>query len=91
MEITYHAAVRFLERVMKKEKFTQREVFDAKNFLNGLFANVITHRRYVVVPEFSSYVGVVKNNKLITILDKKNFKLATNERRKYEMCMRNHY
>ena len=87
MEITIHAAQRFLERVLKKEKFTKKEVFDAKKFLDGIFANVITHRRYVVVPGFSAYVGVVKNNKLITILDKKIFKFATNERRKHEMYM----
>jgi len=87
MEITYHAAVRFLERVLKKEKLTKKEVFDAKRFLSSLFANVITHRRYVVVPGFSSYVGVVKNNKLVTVLDKKFIKFSTNERKKYEMCM----
>jgi len=90
MEITIHAAQRFLERVMKKEKFSKKEVFDAKKLLNGLFANVITHRRYVVVPGFSSYVGVVKNNKLITILDKKFFKFATNERRKHGPYMCNY-
>jgi hypothetical protein len=71
MIVTYHAAKRFLQRVIGKMNFTKREILNTKSYLESLFRNVVTHRQMVVVPGFSKYVAVIKENKVVTILNKK--------------------
>jgi hypothetical protein len=70
MKVTYHAAERFIQRILGKLEYTKKEVLNAKEYLTNLFKNVVTHRQMVVVPGFSNYVAVVKENNVVTILEK---------------------
>jgi len=70
MKVTYHAAERFLQRVLGKIKYSKKEVLNVRKYLTNLFENVVTHRQMVVVPGFSNYVAVVKENNVVTILEK---------------------
>ena len=72
MYITKHAVKRFLQRVKKVNDFDKKEFSKAKNELQMLFKNVITNRIKVVVPNFSNFIAITKNNKVITILKKYN-------------------
>ena len=70
MEITLHAAKRFVQRVLKKEHYNFTDIKRAKKLLQKLFTNLVTHRHYVPMPNCKGYVGVIQNNVLVTILQK---------------------
>ena len=70
MEITLHAATRFVQRVWKKEHYNFTDIKRAKKLLQKLFTNLVTHRHYVPLPNIKGYIGVIKDNVLVTILQK---------------------
>jgi len=70
MEISKHAVVRFLERVKGVEKVSDKEFKKAYVELLNLFKDVFTNKRYIVVPNYSKFIAVVKNGVVITILYK---------------------
>ena len=70
MVITYHAAKRFVERVLKKQRYTHCDVDRAKELLQKLFSSVVTHKRYIPLPTVKGYIAVVKENIVVTILEK---------------------
>jgi len=70
MKISNHAVIRFLERVKGVEEISDKEFKKAYVELSNLFRNVFTNKRYVVVPNYSKFVAVVKNDVVITVLDK---------------------
>ena len=70
MKITLHAATRFVQRVWKKEHYTLTDIKHAQKILQKHFANLVTHRCYVPMPNCKGYVGVIQDNVLVTILQK---------------------
>ena len=70
MEVTLHAAERFLQRVKNKFNYTKYELLKTKQELNLLFKDLVTNRKKVIVPTFSKFLAVIKNNKVITIIPK---------------------
>ena len=76
MEVTYHATQRFLERVLHKVKYSKSEFYEAKQFLDEIFLNVVpcTYARPFALPKYKGFVVVHKENTVITILDKKQVK-----------------
>ena len=70
IKITHHAVKRYLERVLKKSHFTSMEFWKAYIFLQKSFANVVTHRNYIPLPEIKGYVAVIRSNQVVTILEK---------------------
>jgi len=71
-KVTYHAAERFLERVKNKKKYSKKEVKETINYLNGLFKDVLSDRKYLIIPGFSNFVGVLKGSKIVTIVKKRS-------------------
>ncbi len=79
MKITYHAAQRFLERVIKKTDYTKYEVHRTVQYLEKALRDVIVHsyKDFFPLPGFEKQFYVVaQENSAITIIpkDKKEFK-----------------
>jgi len=70
MKVSKHAVVRFLERVKGVSNFSEKEFKNAYCELRNLFKDLVSNQRYVVVPNYSKFVAVVKNGIVVTILDK---------------------
>ena len=70
MKITNHATERFLQRVKKRYNYTKSEFVKTKKELQNLFKDIITNRTKIVVPGFNKFLAVVKNQTVITILEK---------------------
>jgi len=72
IQVTHHAAVRFLQRIMKKTKFSKKELRMAYKFLEAETKDIVvrSYKDYFRLPSFSQYRAVVIENRLITILPK---------------------
>jgi hypothetical protein len=72
MKVTYHAAERFIERVLDKKSFSRKELLDAKAYLEKLTQDVVisSYRRNFVLPGFSKFACVYQEDTLITIIPK---------------------
>ena len=73
MNITLHAVKRFLERVIGKVEFTEKDLKLAKAYLTKVFQNVVptsVARRFALPGFESQFCVVYKNNTIITIIPK---------------------
>ena len=70
MKVSKHSVMRFLERVKGVKVFSKEEYKKAYTELKNLFKDVITNKRFVVVPNYPKFVAVVKNGVVVTILEK---------------------
>lgn len=70
MRITEHAVERFLQRVMKKSRYDQNEFMKAYDFLEKSFMQVVTHRDFVPFPQIKGYVAIVRDNAVVTVIEK---------------------
>lgn len=74
MKITYHAAQRFLERVVKKSNYSKYEVHRTIEYLQRVFKDVVvtSYKRLCPLPGFEKdYFVVLKENSVVTIIPKK--------------------
>lgn len=75
MIITLHAAQRFLERVIGKTEFTNKDLEFTKAYLTKIFKDVIPTgvAKKFVLPGFENqFIVVYKHNAIITIIPKRN-------------------
>ena len=70
MKITNHATKRFLQRVKKRYNYTKSEFLKTKKELERMFNNIVTNQTKIVIPDFNKFLAVVKNQTVITILEK---------------------
>lgn len=72
MKITYHAAQRFLERVMSRVKYTHQDVEFAMRYLEKLLKDVVIGNRvkHFVLPGFEDYKAIYIENSVVTIVHK---------------------
>jgi len=72
MRVTQHAAKRFLQRVMKMERFNKQDMYRAYRFLEKETRDIVTqgYRDGFRLPSFEAYRAVVIENTLVTILPK---------------------
>ncbi len=72
MEISIHASKRFLERVMNKTSYTYLDVDFSKRYLERLLYDVSPNScyKYFVIPGFSQYKAIHRDNILVTIIPK---------------------
>ena len=78
MKVTYHAAQRFLERVVKKSNFSKYEVHRTVEYLEKALKDVMirSYKDFFPLPGFENQFYVVaQENSAITIIpkDKKEF------------------
>jgi hypothetical protein len=85
MKITFHAAQRFIERVLKKEQFSRVELAQARDYLESLTKDVVlsSYCARFALPEFRRFSCVCQENTLVTIIpkDKKVLKSISKSRR----------
>ena len=76
MKVTYHATQRFLERVLKKSKYTRNEFYETKKQLEELFLHMIpgSYARPFSLPGYKGFSVVHQENNVITIVPKKKTK-----------------
>lgn len=72
MQISYHAAERFLERVMVKTQYTHNDVEFAMRYLQKLLRDVVIVGtvKHFVLPGFENFKAVYKQNMVVTIIPK---------------------
>jgi hypothetical protein len=72
MKVTYHATKRFLQRVLKKDRWTMQEFHQVKQQLEEMFMSVVpgSYARFFALPQYKGYVVVHQDNTVITILEK---------------------
>lgn len=73
MKVTYHAAQRFLERVIKKSNFSKYEVHRTIEYLEKALKDVIvrSYKDFLPLPGFeNSFYVVAQENSAITIIPK---------------------
>ena len=70
MKVTQHAAERFLQRVFQWKKYSMEQVIRARKLLTRDISEIKTQRSRVILPSFPNFVGIVKNNTLVTIVPK---------------------
>jgi len=72
MEISIHAGKRFLERVMKREKYTCLDVDFAIRYLERALSNVVPNssNKHFVLPDFQQYKAIYRQNTVLTIIPK---------------------
>jgi len=76
MRVTRHAAVRFLERVMNKSKYTKEELNRAYKFLEKETKNIVIkdYKVFFSLPSFKNFKALVIGNSIITIIPKEDNK-----------------
>jgi hypothetical protein len=73
MHITYHAAERFIQRVLEQTEYTKKDVYKVINYLNRVFVNIVPNSRYkkLPVPGFEKlFYAIYKENTIVTIIPK---------------------
>ena len=72
MQVTVHAAQRFLERVMSQTNYTYQEVGMTLEFLEKILKDVVVTSKvkHFVLPGFKNYRVVYRENTAITIVPK---------------------
>lgn len=72
MQITYHAAERFLQRVFRFASYSKEQVSNAKQLLERDLYNLqLREKRRVVLPSFPNFYGVFVSNTLVTVIPKR--------------------
>jgi hypothetical protein len=72
MKISYHAAARFLERVMEKTQYTDKDLLFARRYLQKLLRDVVIVNsvKHFVLPGFENFKAIYKQNTIVTIIPK---------------------
>lgn len=72
MKVTVHAAQRFLERVMNKERYSYKDVSFAMKYLSKLLTDVVPtgYATSFALPSFENYRVIYKDGSVITIIPK---------------------
>ena len=71
MKVTYHAGERLIERVFDVAKYTHRQVIDAMKLIKRDLAEVeYRNRKYIPLPSFPGFYGVIADRTLVTVIPK---------------------
>ncbi len=86
MKVSYHAAQRFLERVVNQLEFSKMDIYNAQDYLEGMLKDVVisSYKRQFALPNFQRFVGVYQEDVLVTIIPKDKKRLhPCNKFKKY--------
>jgi hypothetical protein len=74
MNVTLHAAERFLQRVMQHTDFSNEDLLATHRYLLRIFTNVVprSSARPFVFPEFEKFLVIHRDYTVITIIPKKS-------------------
>ncbi|CAA6809403.1 MAG: Unknown protein [uncultured Sulfurovum sp.] len=72
MQITRHAAERFLQRVFSFASYNKEQIRNAIHLLERDLYNLqLREKRRVVLPSFPNFYGVFVENTLVTVIPKR--------------------
>jgi len=86
MKVSYHAAQRFLERVVNQLEFSKMDIHNTQDYLEGMLKDVVisSYKRQFALPNFQRFVGVYQEDVLVTIIPKDKKRLRpSNKFKKY--------
>jgi len=69
-KVSYHAGERFLQRVLGIYEYSKKDVINAINVIKADLFNVVSPKQRFVLPSFSKFNVVVKENVVVTIVPK---------------------
>ncbi len=71
MKITYHAGERLIQRVFDVAKYSHKQVIDAMKLIKRDLVDVdCRNRKYIPLPSFPGFYGVVADRTLVTVVPK---------------------
>jgi hypothetical protein len=70
IHITYHAAQRFLQRVLNFTNFTNKEIRNAIELISKDIQYIHHRNKNFILPSFPNFNCIVKNNTIVTIIPK---------------------
>ncbi len=71
MKITYHAGERLIQRVFALAKYSHNQVIDAMKLIKRDLVDVeYRNRRYIPLPSFPGFYGVIVDRTLVTVVPK---------------------
>ena len=71
LNITYHAGERLIERVFNMAKYSHNQVIDAMKLLKRDLRNIeYRNRKYVPLPSFPGFYGVIADRTMVTVIPK---------------------
>ncbi len=74
MKVTYHAAERFLQRVLGKMSYSSKDIYSMKVYLElTMFRNIVplSYSYPFPLPEYKGFSVIHRDNIIITIIPKK--------------------
>lgn len=85
MRVTFHAAQRFVERVLKMNYFSNEEIARAKTYLEMLTKDIVpsSYAKRFVLPGFESYSCIYYENTIVTVIPKDK-KIMKSHNKKYQ-------
>lgn len=86
MKVSYHAAKRFLERVINQLEFSTMDIHNTQDYLEVLLKDVVitSYKRQFALPNFQRFVGIYQEDVLVTIIPKDKKQLRpSNKLKKY--------
>ena len=86
MKVSYHAAKRFLERVINQLEFSTMDIHNTQDYLEVLLKDVVitSYKRQFALPNFQRFVGIYQEDVLVTIIPKDKKQLhPSNKFKKY--------
>ena len=72
MKVSVHAAQRFLERVMQKSTYSNKDIGFTMRFLEKSLQDIVptSYAKRFVIPGFENYRAIYRENTVITIIQK---------------------
>ena len=72
MRISYHAGERLLQRVFDFARYSHRQVVDAMRLIKRDLGDIdFGNKKYIPLPSFPGFCGVVADRTLVTVIPKK--------------------
>jgi hypothetical protein len=71
MRVTYHAGERLIERVFEFAKYSHAQVIEAMRLIKRDLADInCRNRKFIPLPSFPGFYGVVADRTLVTVIPK---------------------
>jgi len=74
MKVTFHAGERFLQRVLKMTRYSKQHILNAMELIKKDIKDLEVNGARFVLPTFPQYIAVVRDNHIVTIINKKHAK-----------------
>ena len=86
MKVTIHAAKRYLERVLKKDSYSKKELYETFVYIKNPFKDIVTttYKGFCPLPDNPNFVIAFEENRANTILPKEYLKEYVKAKKSYK-------